>query len=161
MTASLHAFAFQTGSWRVRHRKLAHRLVGSSEWVEFDGTCRAYELLGGAGNVDDFFIDDPAGPYRAATFRRLDAATGEWSIFWADARRDGLDPPMRGRFHDDVGIFFGRDALDGRDIRIRFIWSEIRPTQARWEQSFSLDGETWEVNWIMHFERQLDVPTRN
>jgi hypothetical protein len=29
--------------------------------------------------------------------------------------------PMRGKFHDDVGIFFGRDALNGRDIRIRFI----------------------------------------
>ncbi len=111
MTASLHGFAFQTGNWRVRHRKLAHRLVGSSEWLEFGGKCRAYELLGGAGNVDDFFIDDPNGAYRAATFRRLDATTGEWSIFWADARRDGLDPPMRGRFHDEVGIFFGAMSL--------------------------------------------------
>ncbi len=149
MTASLHAFAFQTGSWRVRHRKLAERLVGSTAWIEFGGTCHAHELLDGAGNVDDFFIDDPAGAYRAATFRRLDAATGEWSIYWADARRDGLDPPVLGRFQDGVGVF-------GRDIQVRFIWSGISPMHARWEQAFSLDGETWEVNWTMHFDRHVD-----
>ena len=155
MTTSLHAFAFQTGEWRVRHRKLAQRLVGSTEWVVFGGTCTACELLGGAGNVDDFFIDDPAGPYRAATLRRLNAATGEWSIYWADARRDDLDPPMRGRFENGVGVFLGRDALDGREIHVRFIWSGIGPMQARWEQAFSLDGETWEVNWIMDFDRKV------
>lgn len=156
MTGSLHAFAFQAGSWRVRHRKLARRLAGCSEWMEFGGTCFAYDLLGGAGNVDDFYIDDPAGPYRAATFRRLDAATGEWSIYWADARRPSLDPPMRGRFEDGVGVFHGRDSLDGRDIHVRFVWSEIGPDQARWEQAFSRDGETWEVNWIMQFERESE-----
>jgi hypothetical protein len=151
--SSLHAFAFQTGDWRVRHRKLARRLVGETEWLEFGGTCTAREILGGAGNVDDFLIEDPAGAYRAATFRRVNLETGEWSIYWADSRRDGLDPPMRGRFKNGVGTFFGRDVLDGRDIHVRFLWSEIGPDRARWEQAFSFDGEAWEVNWIMHFTR--------
>lgn len=149
----LDAFAFQSGRWVVHHRKLLHRLVGDTTWVEFSGTCSAYELLGGAGNVDDFFIEDPVGAYRAATFRRFDAKAGEWSIYWADARRDGLDPPMRGTFRDGVGTFYGRDTLADQEIRVRFLWSDIGPDRARWEQAFSSDGSAWEVNWIMNFTR--------
>lgn len=149
----LHAFAFQSGEWIVHHRKLARRLAGCTEWIEFGGTCRATELLGGAGNVDDFVIEEPGGTWRAATFRRIDPATGDWLIWWADARRGGLDAPMRGGFADAVGTFFGRDSLDGREVQVRFVWSGIAADRAWWEQAFSLDGETWEVNWTMAFER--------
>lgn len=154
--SQLHAFAFQTGVWRVHHRQLARRLVGNTDWIAFGGSCRAYELLGGAGNVDDFVIDHPAGSYRAATFRRFDPGADEWSIHWADARRDGLDPPVRGRFDDGVGRFHGRETLAGQPIHVRFLWSDIGRDQARWEQAFSADGDRWEVNWIMEFERQAD-----
>jgi hypothetical protein len=150
----LHDFAFQTGSWIVTHRKLAGRLVGSTDWLEFDGTCQAWEVLDGAGNVDDFVFNDPNGRYCAATFRRLDRATGEWAIHWADGRREGLDPPLRGRFDRGTGLFFGTDHLDGRSILVRFIWSDITPDRARWEQAFSPDnGTTWETNWVMTFRR--------
>lgn len=155
----LHDFAFQTGTWHVAHRKLAARLVGCTEWLDFEGSCRAWEVLGGAGNVDDFVFEDPAGRYRAATFRRLDPANGEWSIHWADERRGGFDPPLRGRFEDGVGLFHGEDVLGGRPILIRFIWSEITRTGARWEQAFSPDaGATWETNWVMTFRRVDPVP---
>jgi hypothetical protein len=37
---------------------------------------------------------------------------------------------------------------------MRFIWSRIGPTSARWEQAFSADGgASWEMNWIMDFTR--------
>jgi hypothetical protein len=155
-TGGLHAFAFQTGDWRVHHRKLKRRLVGETDWFEFSGTCRALELLGGAGNVEDHFLDDPTGPYRAAGFRQFNPAAGDWSIYWADARRPGLDPPVRGRFENGVGLFFGQDELIGRPIKVRFRWSDITTSSARWEQAFSPDhGASWESNWVMSFERDL------
>ncbi|WP_291834358.1 DUF1579 domain-containing protein [Brevundimonas sp.] len=147
-------FDFQTGDWRVRHRKLKGRLVGSTEWVEFGGTCRAVGLMAGEANVEDQMLEDPDGAYRAAAFRRRDPATGVWSIWWHDGRSSQVDPPVQGRFEDGVGRFFAEDSLDGRPIRVRFTWSDITPTRARWEQAFSADGgATWEVNWIMTFER--------
>lgn len=152
--AGVSDFAFQTGDWRVRHRKLKGRLVGSTEWVEFDGTCRAWELLGGEGNVEDQFLDDPAGAYRAAAVRRRDPASGDWSIWWFDPRFPTLEPPVVGRFKDGVGTFYADDRLDGRPIRVRFVWSDIGPSAARWDQAFSADGgENWEVNWVMRFMR--------
>jgi len=149
----LHAFGFQTGNWRVRHRKLRQRLAGSNDWYEFDGTCVAWELLGGAGNVDDHWIGDPSDPYAAATLRRLEP-DGSWSIWWIDSRRSGLDSPMSGFFQADVGTFFGKDDLSGKSIVVRFIWSLPSPDRPRWEQAFSPDdGQSWETNWVMDFER--------
>jgi hypothetical protein len=147
-------FGFQTGEWRVRHRKLRQRLAGCDDWVEFGGTCRALEVMGGEANVEDNLLDDPAGAYRAAAFRRRDPDTRVWSIWWADGRAGGLDTPVQGGFVDGVGTFFARDVLAGRPILVRFVWSEITATTARWEQAFSADeGATWEVNWVMGFER--------
>jgi hypothetical protein len=37
---------------------------------------------------------------------------------------------------------------------MRFVWSGITDTAARWEQAFSADeGRTWETNWIMTMTR--------
>lgn len=151
---ALGDFSFQTGEWRVHHRKLAERLVGATEWIAFSGTCRAVEVLAGEGNVEDMVLDDPSGAYRAAAFRRRDPQTGLWSIWWHDGRSGHVDPPVQGVFEDGVGQFFAEDTLHGRPICVRFIWSDMTPISARWEQAFSADGGgTWETNWMMDFER--------
>jgi hypothetical protein len=53
-----------------------------------------------------------------------------------------------------VGTFVADDTLDGRPIRVRFVWSRITARSAQWEQAFSADGgASWEINWVMQFER--------
>jgi hypothetical protein len=154
MIAVMRDFAFQTGSWRVFHRKLERRLAGSNDWYEFGGTCRAWELLDGAGNVDDHELDDPRGAYRAASLRRWESGTRAWSVWWWDSRLADVGPPVHGTFVDGIGTFRGEDELDGKPIAVRYVWSEITARSARWEQAFSPDrGLTWETNWTMRFER--------
>jgi hypothetical protein len=47
------------------------------------------------------------------------------------------------------GVFFDKETIDGRPVKVRWIWSDITPNSARFEQSFSTDGgKTWEPNWI-------------
>jgi len=37
---------------------------------------------------------------------------------------------------------------------VRYVWSDITPKSAHFEQSFSPDGgKTWEVNWISSITR--------
>ncbi len=152
-TSAVNAFAFQTGCWQVRHRKLRTRLSGDSRWVEFGGTCQAWEILAGTGNLDDHWLDDPEGAYAAATVRRLEP-DGNWAIWWIDSRRADLDSAMLGGFEDGIGLFYGTDTLDGKRIDVRFSWSEIATDSARWEQAFSPDqGNSWETNWVMDFLR--------
>jgi hypothetical protein len=150
----LGSFAFQTGLWQVAHRKLRHRLESSHDWIEFNGTCRAWELLEGAGNVDDHVLHDPAGTYHAATVRCLAPAADIWSIWWFDGSAPQPGPAVRGRFQDGIGTFLGNDTWKGESIRVRFIWSQISQSHALWEQAFSNDdGSSWESNWTMEFNR--------
>ncbi|TIM60522.1 MAG: DUF1579 domain-containing protein, partial [Mesorhizobium sp.] len=88
------------------------------------------------GNVDDNVIELPGGAYRAATLRTFDPATRQWSIWWIDGRNPAtIDIPMRGAFQAGVGAFLCEDVFDGRDIRVRFLWSRITEKWARWEQA--------------------------
>ena len=151
MIAGLDDWTFIEGRWRVHHRRLVARLAGSDEWQEFEGTSQLWPLMAGAGNVDDNFIDLPGDPYRAASLRSFNPATGDWSIWWLDGRNPGrLDPPVVGSFENGIGTFIAPDTFEGREILVRFVWSDITATTCRWEQAFSTDdGATWEVNWIM------------
>jgi hypothetical protein len=149
-----HDWDWLAGSWNVRHRRLNGRLVGSTDWQEFDGTCRMVPTLAGLGNMDDNWLDLPSGAYRAMGIRAFNPDTAQWSIWWLDARVQTIEPPVRGGFANGVGIFQGEDTLRGQPIIVRFMWSEITANSARWEQAFSPDaGATWEVNWVMHFTR--------
>ncbi|OWQ87569.1 DUF1579 domain-containing protein [Roseateles aquatilis] len=154
-----HEFDFLRGQWVIRHRRLKLRLQDCTTWEDFGGTLQAWSLLGGLGNVDDNWLAQPSGAYRAVTMRTFDPVTGQWAIWWLDGRAPGqLDTPVRGSFVDGVGEFFADDQLDGRAIRVRFRWSDISATGARWEQAFSPDaGATWEINWVMDM-RRTDEP---
>ncbi|WP_439568545.1 DUF1579 domain-containing protein [Sphingopyxis sp.] len=149
-------FDFQIGSWQVKHRRLQARLAGCDVWDEFDGTCDMRPILGGHGNVEDNVLHIPGGTYRAVALRSFDPAQNSWAIWWLDGRRPHtLDVPVIGRFDDGIGKFYADDVLEGRPIRLRFVWSRTDTASPRWEQAMSADGGArWEVNWTMDFTRR-------
>lgn len=59
-------FDFQIGSWRVTHRRLRERLVGSTDWEIFTGTSTMRPVLGGSGNIEDNILHISTGTYRAS-----------------------------------------------------------------------------------------------
>jgi hypothetical protein len=75
--------------------------------------------------------------------------------WWLDSRNPGhLDPPVVGRFEDDVGTFYAEDTFRGKPIRVRYLWTRVTSSTPHWEQAFSPDaGATWETNWTMDFAR--------
>jgi hypothetical protein len=157
-SSGLHDFDFLRGEWRVHHRRLK---PGTQQWVEFEGTCSNRQLMDGAANMEEHALDAPAGAYRALALRAYDSTTGQWAIWWLDGRYPSgpLDPPVKGRFANGIGTFYGDYRQDGKPMRVRFLWSQITPTSARWEQAASADGgKTWATNWIMAFERDTRQP---
>ncbi len=154
--SSAHDFDFLVGRWSVRHRRLKQRLSGCAEWIECHGTTDAQLVLGGRGIIDDNVIELPGETCRALSVRSFDTAAKQWAIWWFDDRHPHqLDPQVVGAFTDGVGRFYGDDRLEGRPIRVRFLWSDVTSTSCRWQQAFSADGgRTWETNWVMEFARQ-------
>jgi hypothetical protein len=61
---------------------------------------------------------------------------------------------MKGRFKDGVGTFYSDSTLDGKPIKVRFLWIPGEADTPRWEQAYSEDaGATWATNWTMDFRR--------
>jgi len=146
-------FDFFMGRWRVRHHRLKRRLVNCKDWDDFAGSASARPLPAGFGNIDENEIPLPGDPYIGVTLRTYDPRTRTWRIYWFDGRYPAaLDPPLVGRFEGGVGTFFADDTLDGRPIRVRFLWTRPTAETCRWEQAFSPDGgRSWEINWVMDF----------
>jgi hypothetical protein len=57
-------------------------------------------------------------------------------------------PPVVGGFRGAHGEFYGDDEDDGHPVKVRFTWTKLGAGRARWEQAFSVDGRTWERNWV-------------
>ncbi|MDG4859788.1 hypothetical protein P8605_16790 [Streptomyces sp. T-3] len=152
-TTAPHDFDFLTGRWSVRHRRALDFLDPGQGWEEFDGVTEGGTHFGGAAHFDEITI--PGKGYSGLTLRLFNRATEEWSLYWADSRTGLLYPPVTGRFGEDgTGEFFGDDEHEGRPVRVRFRWSGISESTARWEQAFSVDGEQgWVTNWVMEFRR--------
>jgi hypothetical protein len=153
--ATKHDFDFLFGSWKIHNRYLNGRLRHSTEWKEFDARSHVDPLLDGFGHLDRYHAVRDGSPFEGITLRLFDPATGEWSIHWADTgRARTLLPPMVGRFIGGVGEFYGDEAVDGKKVLCRFLWTRPTTDSARWEQAFSEDGgKTWETNWIMTLTR--------
>jgi hypothetical protein len=132
--------------------------VGSADWDEFPSSCRAWPILDGLGNQDEFILALPAGRVVATTVRLFNPAAREWSLYWASSATPGrFDVPLVGRFDGPRGEFYGQDVVAGRHVLCRFIWTVGSPVACRWEQAYSEDGgRAWDTNWVMAFTRTRD-----
>jgi hypothetical protein len=145
-------FDFIAGDWDVLNHRLRERGKGSSEWETFPATHRGGLYLDGLANVDEMAMPEPRG--KGMTVRSFDLARRQWSIYWISSKDGLLQPPVRGGFSGNQGMFYGEDRDGERAVKVRFIWTVLDSRHARWEQAFSFDDATWETNWIMEFTRR-------
>ena len=156
-----HDFDFAHGSWDVQLRRLPDPLRGTTDWIEYEGTSVCRPVWDGRANLDEFRVRSPGTDalIDGLTLRLYNPATSEWSLYWANASNGVLSlPPTVGRFTDEGnGAFYDEEEIDGRRILVRYLWTDITPTSAHFEQSFSPDGgATWEPNWISTQTRVAD-----
>jgi hypothetical protein len=150
-TGNKHDFDYFAGGWTTRQRRLKARGVGSNEWEEFPATLCATPHLDGLATVDE--LSFPTKGWAGLTLRTFDVEKRQWSIYWVSSKTGKLGTPVLGGFQGDRGEFYGTDEDGGRPITVRYAWTKLDRDHARWEQSFSYDGRSWETNWIADFTR--------
>ena len=151
-TGAENDFAYFDGGWTTVQRRLRQRGVGSSDWEVFPGDLCATPYLAGRATVDEIYF--PSLQRAGFTLRLFDLARRQWSIYWVNSASGRLDPiPVVGGFQGNRGEFYARDQVDGRAIKVRYLWTLIDENHARWEQAFSYDDRTWETNWTADFTR--------
>lgn len=153
-----HDFDFELGSWKIHLNKLRHPLRGSTKWVDFDGTSVTRKVRDGRAQLEQFETESPgAGHIEGLTLRRDNAQSHQWRLYWANRKTGIMDPPQVCEFHNGRGEFFAADAIHGKTILIRFLWSDSNTNTPHLEPSFSDDrGKTWDVNWVTDQTRVSD-----
>jgi len=145
-----HDFDFEIGKWKLKLKRLKERLHNSHDWEEFNGTSVTRPAWGGKAQLEEFEVDSPsAGHIEGMTVRLYSPTSHQWSLYWANQKNGRFDIPTVGEFKDGRGEFYDHEMWEGRMVLVRYIWSNITPKSAHFEQAFSPDGgKTWEVNWI-------------
>jgi len=139
----------------VTHKKLKERLCGCTEWIDIAGVKATEKILDGLGNIEKHFLKVPGiKPVQAIALRLFDPYTRLWSLYWVDSVAGRLDPPLQDAFENDLGVFFGKDFFEDREILVQFQYDRTRPFEPVWRQAFSADeGITWEWNWFMFYKK--------
>jgi len=153
-----HDFDFLVGTWKFHLKRLNRRLVGSTEWVEFDGTTVCRKVLDGRAEVEEMNVEsaDKHTRIQGMALRLYNPEAHQWSIYWVNGA-DGVmeQNPMVGEFNHGRGEFYNQQVYEGRAIYARFIWSGVDTNSPHFEQAFSTDGgKTWETNWITDQTRE-------
>ena len=146
-----HDFDWEFGTWTTKVRVLRNPLSGAApDWAEYQGTSVIRPIAGGRFNLVELSVEGPAGRIEGASLRLYNPQAHRWSLNYANVRSGILTAPVEGGFDGHGrGIFYANDVLDGRDIRVRFVITDVSRTQGHFEQSYSADdGKTWETNWV-------------
>jgi hypothetical protein len=153
-------FDFFFGVWTVEHRKLKVRMVGSRDWETFSGETTCRPMMNGLANYNDSVSHHAGQVGRGVGIRAFNAADGTWADWYLSGDAPtSIDTPGIGRFTGGIGTFLSNDVFGGRPIKVRGIFTNIRPGLAQWEQAFSADeGKSWETNWIMRYTRIRELP---
>jgi hypothetical protein len=142
-------FDFEIGTWTTRLSRLSRPLSGSSTWVQYEGTTTVRKVWDGRANLVELNVQGSAGRIEGLSLRLYSPQSRQWTIHYANSKDGQLAPPVAGGFANGRGEFYGADTLDGRQILVRFVISDITSDSCRFEQAFSADGgKTWETNWI-------------
>jgi hypothetical protein len=153
-----HDFDFEIGTWKTHLKRLQRPLTGSQTWVELDGTSEIRKVWDGRANLVELDVSGPSGHIVGLSLRLYNPTTHAWSLNFASASTGTLSVPTIGRFANGQGEFFDREEIDGRQILVRNVFSEITEASYRFEQAFSPDdGKTWEVNWVAIDTRAADA----
>jgi hypothetical protein len=144
-----HDFDPMIGRFKITVKRLKTTLRGAHDWYEMTGISNCRAIWNGRANIEEFEADGPYGHLEAMMVRLYSPASHQWSLNWVNQKNARFDTPTVGEFKDGRGEFYDTEPIDGRQVLVRYVWSDVTAKTGHFEQSYSADGgRTWEANWI-------------
>lgn len=144
-----HDFDFNMGAWKTQIRAVLNPLSAPDTWTDLQGTHVVYRVWDDWADIGQLEVDIPGGHIEDLALRLYDRKTRQWRVYFANSRSGTLDPPMIGEFKDGVGTFIGLNAIDGKIVLSRNVWSGISANSCHQDWAISTDGgKTWVPTWI-------------
>jgi hypothetical protein len=152
--AGAHDFDFNLGSWSSNISRLQHPLTGETTWYAVKGAVAVRPIWNGRANLEEIEAEGPAGHLEGLTLRLYNPQSHQWTLSWANANDGVLTQPLTGEFKTGRGQFIDQEAIDGRTILVRQVYTVKTQDTHHFEQAFSDDGgKTWETNWSADLTR--------
>ena len=150
LSADVHAFDWQFGSWDMHMSRRKAPLTGSDDWYPLQARVVVNRIWGGRANLAEIDATGPSGKLQFLSLRLYNPAARQWSLNFAGSGDGTFGVPMIGEFKGGSGEFYSQDTYRDRAILARFVFTTGKAAGSRHEeQSYSADGgKTWEVNWI-------------
>jgi len=144
-------FDFLQGEWDA-----ACRVPTADGWMEAPGTMTVSRILNGLVSLEFFEGIYHGGALKGVGLRAYNRETREWEHTWTDSLEPAHFHVWKGVFRDGKIDLFGEwDEPDGKHVRSRLTWSDIRADSAHWESHRSSDGgKTWQPHWIIDIRRR-------
>ncbi len=145
-----HDFDWEVGLWRTHLQVLRHQPDGSTTWVIYQGTSTVVPIWDCRAEMVELDVTGPDGHHlEALNLRLYDPQSHQWSLNFANADVGVMSTPTIGGFRDGIGTFYDQEAIGGRAVLVRNIWSNVTKSSAHFAQAISDDGgKTWQTNWI-------------
>jgi hypothetical protein len=145
-----HDFDWEVGAWNTHLRVLRQKPDGSEAWVTYQGTSNVIPLWNCRANMVELDVVGPDGRHvQAINLRLYDPASRQWSLNFSNVAAGVMGVPTVGEFRDGVGTFYDQEPIDGREVLVRNVWSNVTANSAHFAQAVSDDGgKTWKSNWI-------------
>ena len=149
-----HDFDFHFGNWHTHIRRLMHPLTGSNTWIELDGTVKVHPLWNGKANVEELEASNATVHFQGMTLFLYNPEARQWTQTFTNASDGVLTRSLTGRFVGGKGELYDQETVNGREVYVRFVWSDITADFHHVEQAFSDDGgKTWEPNFVATLTR--------
>jgi hypothetical protein len=155
-----HDFDFEIGTWKTQLKmssRIGHPFTGPNTWTELHGTSVVRKIWNGKGNMVELEVDGPAGHVEGLNLHLYNPQSHQWSLNFANNRVGTVSVPTVGEFKNGRGEFYDQEAINGKVMLVRNVWSDITSDSCHFEQAFSDDGgKTWETNWVAIDTRVTD-----
>ena len=107
-----------------------------------------------AGNViQENFNAQPAQAFQGMSVSVYNSKIHQWQQTWVDT--DGNYWHFTGNYLNDQMVLATDDIIDGKSVKLRMIFYNIRVNELDWRWERSNDGGlTWDLKWQIHYQRK-------